>query len=127
MQKAIQEWIEISEYDLRTAEAMLTEGRYLYVAFMCQQAVEKILKALYVKKKNEFPPRTHNLLYLVDILGIDIQDKELSLLSQLNQFYLESRYPGERIQLAKEVDKNKAEGILQKTQGVWRCLKQLLQ
>ncbi|MFH1678151.1 MAG: HEPN domain-containing protein [Candidatus Omnitrophota bacterium] len=127
MQKVIQEWVEISEYDLRTAEAMLNAGRYLYVFFMCQQAVEKILKALYVQRNNELPPRTHNLLYLVEVLEIGIQDKNLALFSQLNQFYFETRYPGDRIQLAREVDRNKAREILKKTQGAWECLKQLLQ
>lgn len=69
MQKTIKEWVEISEYDLQTAEAMLHTQRYLYVAFMCQQAIEKILKALYIQKKNELPLRTHNLLYFIDILN----------------------------------------------------------
>ena len=38
-------WVEMSDYDLETASAMLTTGRYLYVGFMCHQANEKILKA----------------------------------------------------------------------------------
>ena len=36
-------WEDIAEYDLVTAEAMLFSGRYLYVVFMCQQAVEKLV------------------------------------------------------------------------------------
>jgi len=36
-------WIEISDYDLDTAEAMLESKRYLYVGFMCHQAIEKQL------------------------------------------------------------------------------------
>ena len=38
-------WIEMSDYDLETADAMLVTGRYLYVGFMCHQIIEKILKA----------------------------------------------------------------------------------
>lgn len=38
-------WIERAEYDLETAKAMQQTGRYLYVGFMCQQTVEKALKA----------------------------------------------------------------------------------
>lgn len=127
MQKIIQEWVEISEYDLDTAGAMLETGRYLYVAFMCQQAMEKILKAFYVYRKNELPPRTHNLLYIIDVLRIDIGGVDLTFLSQLNQFYIESRYPDERIELAKVMDKNKAHHILEKTREVWQCLRQRLQ
>ncbi|MFA1819582.1 HEPN domain-containing protein [Virgibacillus oceani] len=33
-------WKDIAKYDLDTAEAMYQTGRYLYVVFMCQQAIE---------------------------------------------------------------------------------------
>ncbi|MCL2831912.1 MAG: HEPN domain-containing protein [Treponema sp.] len=29
-------WLDISRYDLETAEAMFIAGRWLYVVFMCQ-------------------------------------------------------------------------------------------
>ena len=31
-------WVELSDYDLETADAMLQTKRYLYVGFMCHQA-----------------------------------------------------------------------------------------
>ena len=34
-------WLEGSEYDFQTAHAMPETKRYLYVGFMCHQAVEK--------------------------------------------------------------------------------------
>ncbi|UCE08346.1 MAG: HEPN domain-containing protein [bacterium] len=49
MEKEISYWIEHAQYDLGTAEAMLISGRYLYVTFMCQQAIEKLLKAIIIK------------------------------------------------------------------------------
>jgi HEPN domain-containing protein len=39
-------WLEIADYDLETAKAMLDTGRYLYVGFMCHQVIEKALKAV---------------------------------------------------------------------------------
>lgn len=126
MKNAIEEWIKISEYDLKTAEAMLETGRYLYVAFMCQQGIEKILKAIYCQKKNELPPRTHNLLYLVDVLELNVTDSDKALLSLLNQFYLETRYPGEQSQLLKEINEFKSREYLNKTKEAWKCLRQML-
>ncbi len=126
MNKATGDWLKISEYDLKTAEAMLSTGRYLYVAFMCQQAIEKILKGIYADKKNEAPPRTHNLLYLVDVLSLDISDTRKIFLSELNQFYLESRYPNEQGKLAEGVDRDRCEILLSKTKEAWTCLKQML-
>jgi len=127
MNESIQEWLKMSEYDLKTAAAMLKTKRYLYVAFMCQQAIEKILKAIYAQKRKELPPRTHNLLYLIDVLKLEVTDSDKVFLAQLNQFYLESRYPGKKSQLAKEMDKKKGREFLNSTKEVWECLKQMLQ
>lgn len=92
---------------------------------MCQQAIEKILKAIYVQKKDELPPRTHNLLYLMDILNLNVVESEKILFAQLNQFYIESRYPDERSKLAKVINKDKALSYLEKTKEAWKCLKQV--
>jgi HEPN domain-containing protein len=57
-------WVEISDYDLETAEAMLQSRRYLYVGFMCHQTIEKIFKANFSAKKSETAPYSHSLSYL---------------------------------------------------------------
>jgi len=46
MAKIVSHWVERAEYDLETARSMLDTGRYLYVGYMCQQAVEKALKGI---------------------------------------------------------------------------------
>lgn len=44
MEEKAKYWIDLSEYDLETAEAMLVSKRYLYVGFMCHQTIEMALK-----------------------------------------------------------------------------------
>lgn len=127
MTKTVQEWLEIAEYDLQTAEAMFKAKRYLYVAFMCQQALEKMLKGIYAQVRRELPPRTHNLLYLLDSLIISLDKEDRELLAYLNMFYLESRYPGERNRLAKEMDRKKAKEALTGAKRAIKCLRQKLQ
>jgi HEPN domain-containing protein len=51
MESKIKYWIDISDYDLETAEAMLQSKRYLYVGFMCHQTIEKAFKAYFIKVK----------------------------------------------------------------------------
>jgi HEPN domain-containing protein len=46
-QEKYEYWLETAQYDLDTAKAMFESGRWLYAVFMCQQAVEKLSKALY--------------------------------------------------------------------------------
>jgi hypothetical protein len=47
-QEKYEYWLALAQEDLRTAEAMHGAGRWLYVAFCCQQAVEKAVKGLYI-------------------------------------------------------------------------------
>jgi HEPN domain-containing protein len=65
IQEIIQNWIALSDYDFESAGIMLKNSRYLYVGFMCQQSIEKVLKAIYVKEEEKTPPYTHNLKRLV--------------------------------------------------------------
>ena len=51
-------WIDIADYDIDTAEAMYQTGRWLYVAFMCHQVIEKTLKAYWCGTQPEDPPYT---------------------------------------------------------------------
>ena len=70
MNEKISYWIELSDYDLDTAEALLASGRYLYVGFMSHQAIEKILKAYFVSVKNETAPFSHSLSHLAKRSGL---------------------------------------------------------
>jgi HEPN domain-containing protein len=63
MDKIVEHWIERSQYDLDTAKVMLDTGRYLYVAYMCQQAVEKMLKAIIAQQVYKKTLEIHKWLY----------------------------------------------------------------
>ena len=126
MNDQVKAWVNLADYDFETAKAMLDTGRYLYVTFMCQQAIEKTLKAIFVAKKNEIPPRTHNLLYLIDILQLTVSEDDKNICAQLNQFYLGHRYPGSIMDLVKAVDQQKAVYYFDKTKELMGCLKQSL-
>jgi HEPN domain-containing protein len=91
-QRSIDNWLSLAEYDLATAQAMLQARRLLYVGFMCQQAIEKILKACYVKHHGVTPPYTHNLLRLLAELPWkeDIQELTKALTETKASMILES-------------------------------------
>ena len=95
MSEMAQGWIDRAQYDLDTARAMLASGRYLYVLFCSQQAVEKALKALIVQKTDELPPRVHNLPRLAEVAGVELSQERLRFVGQLSAYYIQSRYPEE--------------------------------
>lgn len=66
MEDKVKYWIDMSDYDFDTANAMLDTGRYLYVGFMCHQVVEKILKAYWSKVMEEPPLKIHSLSRLAE-------------------------------------------------------------
>jgi HEPN domain-containing protein len=90
-------WLDIAQYDLETADAMFTTGRWLYVVFMCQQAIEKLCKGLYLFFINDDIPRTHDINSLIskfeDKLLIAIDNNKRMLFAKLSAFYLNNRYP----------------------------------
>lgn len=64
MDDRVKYWLELSDYDLETAIAMLNSRRYLYVGFLCHQTIEKIFKAYYTFLTSETAPFSHSLSYL---------------------------------------------------------------
>jgi len=61
MEERVKYWIDLSDYDLETAEAMLDSKRYLYVGFMCHQTIEKAFKAYFTFLKSDIAPFSHSL------------------------------------------------------------------
>lgn len=116
---AINNWLALAEYDLVTARVVLKEERYVYVAFACQQTIEKMLKALYVKEKGSTPPYTHNLIRLSEELTLSgqIGPEENRLLERLNSFYYHSRYAEEFSEITKKLDNETASDLLSKTES----------
>ncbi len=64
MDRKVKYWIDLSDYDLETAEAMLSGKRYLYVGFMCHQTIEKAFKAYFARLKKDTALFSHSLSYI---------------------------------------------------------------
>lgn len=120
--KSIEHWVERARYDLDTADAMQASGRYLYVLFCCQQAIEKSLKAIIAKQSNEFPPRAHNLVRLAEVAALDLADERTQFLRELSNYYIQTRYPEEMPGLAAKVSETQSRKILEQTKGTVQWL-----
>lgn len=107
MDEKVEYWLELSDYDLETAKVMLIGKRYLYVGFMCHQAIEKSLKAYYQFTKNEIPPKIHNLLFLADNTGLLVlmTEEQIDFLTKISPLNIESRYPEYKEKISKILDK----------------------
>jgi HEPN domain-containing protein len=94
----VRQWVAKAEVDYRTAERLVNDSDPIResIAFHCQQAVEKYLKALLVSLQIEFP-KTHDLEELLDLL-IPLRPDvaaDLEGVKVLNPFGVKIRYPGD--------------------------------
>jgi len=120
------QWVEKAKYDIDTAKAMLDTGRLVYVLFCCQQAVEKMLKAIVAKRTNEMPPRTHNLGRLADLANLNLSEESATFFRSLTVYYAQTRYPDQVERLGKGIGREKAEKIYSQTQEVLEWLSSIL-
>ena len=67
-------WIDKADNDLGSAKLIYLHipNYFDTIAFHCQQATEKYLKAILVHFDTEFQ-RSHNLIYLLDLLSEQIE------------------------------------------------------
>ena len=127
MEKITKKWLERAQYDLSTAKVMLESHRYLYVTFMCQQALEKILKAILIQHDQE-APRIHNLVRLAELAKVYhlLADTDQEFLANLTPFAIESRYGDYKRRLSEIVDKKAAHQYFKESQRIFQCLKRIL-
>ena len=123
MDKIVSHWVERSEYDLATARAMLDTARYLYVGYMCQQAIEKILKAIIAQQNKENPP-IHNLNRLAEIASIrnELSPEQFAFLAELTPYCIEARYGDYKGSISEIIDKKKASEVFKRTQEIFQWL-----
>ena len=72
---------------------LIRENKTLHGLFFCHLAIEKGLKAHVVKTTGEIPPKSHNLIYLMDLTKLTLCEEDENLLGILMKYQLEGRYP----------------------------------
>ncbi len=114
----VAEWMLHSSKDLESASNLLrVDGWPTAIAFHCQQAAEKALKALLIAHEADFR-KTHDLTELIDacraLPGVDVATIENADL--LSAYASETRYPGPSVPVSREEAEQaiaKAEHVIQ--------------
>ena len=124
-------WIELAQYDLDTATAMFSTGRWFYVVFMCQQAIEKCCKGLYTLYVDDNVPKIHNIKTIfsrfkekiptANKVG-DIDEETERFFDTLSAHYIIYRYPDFSHIPGQQTTKDEAEQILARTREAFTWL-----
>jgi HEPN domain-containing protein len=118
------EWFRQAQYDLGTAESLISAERYPPAIFYCHLALEKALKALYVEKFNDTPDKTHSLVFLIEILELELSQKSMDSLFVINRIGITGRYPHNLDEVLEQYTREKTEKILRETREILTWLMQ---
>ena len=127
MQKTIDYWLEEAEEALKVADHLFEKKDFSYSLFFGHLAVEKIIKAIYVQKRNEHAPQIHNLVRFAEQAGIVLPAEQKETLIIITAFNLESRYPDEKRSFRVKCTEQYTKVELTKIREVINWLKSIMQ
>lgn len=90
--KIVQYWIDSSEQNYVTMQNLLKSKDFSWALFLGHLVIEKLLKALYVKKLQKHAIFTHDLLRLANKIEIKISEEYEEWLDEITTFNLNARY-----------------------------------
>ena len=91
-ERIIHHWIESSDHDFKTMIDLYQTQNNNWALFMGHLVIEKLLKALYIKSKDEFPTMIHDLRRLCEKSDIELDDPRKILLDSISRFNINARY-----------------------------------
>lgn len=93
IEKLVAFWQEGAQEDLTVAQELLERGRIRHGLFFLHLALEKLLKAHVCRQTRDLAPRSHNLVRLAEVAGLDLPESCMDTLAVMNPFVLAGRYP----------------------------------
>ena len=126
MGKTPQEWLKQADYDIKTAEIMFDNKRYFYAVFMCHLSIEKALKGIYLDRLKEIPPKTHNLVYLVEKIKLLLPENLYDSVFALNRVSVPTRYPDDIQRMLKDYNEERTKKVIESGKEVLQWLKKQL-
>ena len=93
MKPEAERWVQLAQEDRHMARVALESSLHRPCVFHCQQALEKLLKAIWVEQSEQgYPPKKHNLVSLAQELGLQLEDEAWEFLDGLAKQYNPTRY-----------------------------------
>lgn len=111
---------------MKTAEAMFSSKRNIYAVFMCHLSIEKALKGLYARNLEAVPPKTHNLIFLIEKIKLELPDPLYDFMFTLNGLSVPTRYPDDLQKLLKDYTRAKTGRVLDQGKEVLKWLREKL-
>jgi len=92
IEKLINHWIESSEKDFKTMLDLQKTKNNNWALFIGHLVIEKLLKALYLRKTNAFPPLIHDLRRICEKADVQLNENQKITLDTITRFNIKARY-----------------------------------
>jgi HEPN domain-containing protein len=121
-------WANQVDEDFDCANVLYQSNHYAQSLFWAHLALEKLTKALWIKKnEGNTPPFVHNLLRLISQTDEYFSEEQLQFINEMNSFQIKGRYPDYAESLEKTITKEICEEYLTETKKMILCLQGKLQ
>ncbi|MFC1613547.1 HEPN domain-containing protein [Patescibacteria group bacterium] len=127
VKKIVEYWQKTAEHDYETMLGLFKIKRYPDSLFFAHIVLEKILKGHVVSQTKREAPKIHDLVRLYEISAIELSEKDIFLLKDVNHFNISCRYPDYKLKFHKLCTKNFTESYLKKIIKLYEKLCQKLE
>ena len=124
--KIVKHWIETSDDDFNTMLTLYNSKSYGWSLFLGHISIEKLLKAIYVKRFNEHAPFTHNLYRLGELIGLEMSDEYSDWLDEITSFNLNARYDDYKKEFYKLCTPEYTKAWIEKIKTIRTWIKEML-
>lgn len=125
-QKVIKYWLTMAQQDFETADLLSHNKKYHHALFFCHLSVEKMLKALVVKRTKNAPPLIHDLVRLAEKARLSLSTQRKTDLADLTTFNIEARYDDYKLSFYQKARKPFCTKYLNKTKRLLKWLSKFI-
>jgi len=121
-------WAKQVDEDFDCANVLYRANHFAQSLFWAHLALEKLTKALWIKKNDgNTPPFVHNLLRLIIQTNEYFSEEQLQFINEMNTFQIKGRYPDYAESLERTITKEICKEYLAETKKMILCLHGKLQ
>jgi AbiV family abortive infection protein len=91
-QRAIRSLLYGAQKDWEVAESLFKHKHYAHALFLCHLVLEKVLKALVLKRTKEFAPQIHDLRRLAEKAVLNFTKEQSQEFDIITTFNIRARY-----------------------------------
>lgn len=120
-------WRDEAKRNLETGHYLMDGRQSVMALFLYNLAIEKTLKAHWVKDNiDNHPPRTHELQHLHNQTDLSLSSDDYDYLAVVNQWSIDTRYPDYRQKIYAIANESYMKKHREKITALFQCLQEKL-